>query len=205
MDLLDFNSIGGSALKVGSEKVVTVNLARIALEHHTEQEYLVALRDRVELICKVLDIIRHIIRRNVEKGLMPNFSKGLIDFEHLYSTVGVLGIYETMKTFGYTYQDELGNTFYKPSADAFGKKIFDVIHRTTDQFALDKDYLINCEQIPGETAAAKMMQADALLYPLTAVTDLPLYGNQFIPLGIKTTLAERIRIAALFDGYCNGG
>ena len=32
-----------------------------------------------------------------------------------------------------------------------------------------------------------------------------MYGNQFIPLGIKTTLQERIRIAAEFDGYCNGG
>ena len=34
---------------------------------------------------------------------------------------------------------------------------------------------------------------------------MPLYGNQFIPLGIKTTIVERIRIASLFDGYCNGG
>ena len=44
-----------------------------------------------------------------------------------------------------------------------------------------------------------------MLYPDTAVTDLPLYGNQFIPLGIKTTIKERIRIASLFDSYCNGG
>ena len=39
----------------------------------------------------------------------------------------------------------------------------------------------------------------------TVVKDLPLYGNQFIPLGIKTTLQERVRIASLFDSYCNGG
>ena len=44
-----------------------------------------------------------------------------------------------------------------------------------------------------------------MLYPLDVVKDLPLYGNQFIPLGIKTTLIERIRIASLFDSYCNGG
>ena len=30
-------------------------------------------------------------------------------------------------------------------------------------------------------------------------------GNQFIPLGIETTLQERVRIAAEFDSYCNGG
>ena len=110
-----------------------------------------------------------------------------------------------MKTFGYVTTDEFGNTFYTEKADAFGKKIFDVIHNTKDQFQLDKDYKINLEQIPGEQAAAKMQKADELLYPEDVVTDLPLYGNQFIPLGIKTTLQERVRIAALFDSYCNGG
>ena len=205
-DLGYFNSIGGTALKVGSVKVSTVNLARLALEHPgDEQGYLVALRDLVELDCKALDVVRYIIRRNVEKGLLPNFSKGLVDFEHLYNTVGVLGIFETMTTFGYTREDEFGNTFYTEKADAFGKKIFDVIHRTKDQFALDKDYKINLEQIPGETCALKFKQADELLYPDKVVKDLPLYGNQFIPLGIKTTLNERIRIASLFDSYCNGG
>ena len=204
-DLGYFNSIGGTALKVGSVKVSTVNLARIALESKNEQEYLVKLRDTVELDCKVLDVVRHIIERNVEKGLLPNFTKGLVDFEHLYNTVGIIGIYETMKTFGYTKEDEFGNTYYTPEADAFGKKIFEVIHRTKDQFALDKNYKINLEQVPGETAAVKMQKADMLLYPDTVIDDLPLYGNQFIPLGIKTTLNERIRIASLFDSYCNGG
>ena len=205
-DLGYFNSIGGTALKVGSVKVSTVNLARLALEHPKDEKgYLIALKDLVELDCKVLDVVRHIIERNVEKGLLPNFSKGLVDFEHLYNTVGFIGIYETMKTFGYIRKDEFGNTFYTSQADAFGKKIFEVIHRTKDQFALDKDYKINCEQIPGEQAAAKMQKADMYLFPDTVVDDLPLYGNQFIPLGIKTTIQERIRIASLFDSYCNGG
>ena len=205
-DLGYFNSIGGTALKVGSVKVSTINLARLALEHpNNEKDYLVALRDLVELDCKVLDAVRHIIQRNVEKGLLPNFSKGLVDFEHLYNTVGIIGIYETMKTFGYTREDEFGNVFYTEEADKFGKKIFEVIHRTKDQFALDKDYKINLEQIPGETCADKFQRADELLYPETVVKDLPLYGNQFIPLGIKTTIQERVRIASLFDSYCNGG
>ena len=76
-------------MKVGSVKVSTVNLARIALESATEQEFLVKLRDTVELNCKALDVVRHIIQRNVEKGLLPNFSKGLVDFEHLYNTIGM--------------------------------------------------------------------------------------------------------------------
>lgn len=205
-DLGYFNSIGGSALKVGSVKVSTVNLARLALEHpNDEEEYLTALQELVELDCKVLDAVRHIIERNVEKGLLPNFSYDIVDFEHLYNTIGIIGIYETMKTFGYTTTDELGNTFYTKDADTFGKKIFETLHRVKDNFAADKNYKINCEQIPGETAAAKMQLADEFFFPNTVVKDLPLYGNQFIPLGIKTTMVERIRIASLFDSYCNGG
>lgn len=204
-DLGYFNSIGGTALKVGSVKVSTINLARLALENHTEKDYLVALRDMVELDLKCLDVVRYIIKRNVDKGLLKNFSYGIVDFEHLYNTIGFIGIYETMKSFGYTKTDEMGDTYYTPEAEIFGKKIFDVIHTTKANFMLDKDYMINCEQIPGETAAAKLMKKDKFFYPNTVVDDLPLYGNQFIPLGIKTTLQERIRIASLFDKFCNGG
>ena len=204
-DLGYFNSIGGTALKVGSVKVNTVNLARLALENDTEEKYLAALGKLVWLDLEALDCVRHIIRRNVEKGLLKNFSLGLIDFEHLYNTVGFIGVYETMKTFGYTTQDEFGNTFYTEDAERFGKAIFDTIHSVKAEFAKDKDYQINCEQIPGETAAAKLMKKDAFFFPRSVVRDLPLYGNQFIPLGIKTTLQERIRIAAMFDGFCNGG
>ena len=204
-DLGFFSSIGGTALRVGSVKVSTINLARIAYESKTEQEYLVKLREITELDLKVLDIIRHIIIRNHEKGLLPNYCDGLIDIATQYNTIGIIGVFETMKKFGYTKEDEFGNTFYTEKADLFGKKIFDVITREKEQFILDKDYKVSIEQIPGEQAAAKMQKADELLYPDLVVKDLPLYGNQFMPLGIKATMKERIRVAALFDSYCGGG
>ena len=65
--------------------------------------------------------------------------------------------------------------------------------------------MINEEQIPGESAAAKLMKKDKFFYPNANIYDLPLYGNQFMPLGIQTTGQERIRVQALFDGFCNGG
>lgn len=204
-DLGYYNSIGGTALKVGSAKVSTINLARLALENGTEQEYLDALRNLVQLNLKALDCVRHIIERNVEKGFLKNFSLGIVDFEHLYNTVGFTGIYETMKSFGYTKTDEFGNTFYTKEAESFGEKIFDIIHSVSNDFKVEKGYMINCEQIPGETAAAKLMAKDKFFYPDTVIDDLPLYGNQFLPLGIQATLTERIRVASLFDSFCNGG
>ena len=203
---LYFNSIGGTALKVGSVKVSTLNIARLAYEYsNNEIKFLEALKELTELDLKILDAQRHIIKRNVEKGLLPNFSSGLIDFEHLYSTVGINGIYETIKTFGYTYVDEVGNTHYTEDAYKLGEDIFKIIRGCIDEFVKDKDYKVNVEQIPAEQAAVKLQTADKLLYPCKVVKDLPLYGNQWIPLGIKASVAERTKICAAFDSYCNGG
>ena len=202
---LYFNSIGGSALKVGSVKVSTLNIARLAYQSSSEQDFLVRLRNLTELNLKILDVQREIIKRNVDKGLLPSFSSGLVDFEHLYSTVGINGIYEALKTFGYTKVDEFGNTFYLPEAYTLGRRIFNVIRNCIDNFSLDKDYKFNIEQVPAEQAAAKMQAADKFLYPELVVEDLPLYGNQWIPLGIKATILERTKICAAFDSYCNGG
>lgn len=206
-DLGYFNSIGGTALKVGSVKVSTINLARLALDTYSEEEYLQELRVRTLSDIRALHIVRDIIRRDVEKGLLPNFSYRLVDFEHLYNTIGFIGIYETMKKFGYTYTDQFGNTYYTDKAESFGKKIFDVMREVADNFIKDNncDYMINTEQIPGESAASKLMNKDKFFYPNADIYDLPLYGNQFIPLGIKTTLQERVRIQAMFDKFCNGG
>lgn len=205
-DLGYFNSIGGTALKVGSVKVSTINLARIAYESDgDEKRFLKILRDRLSLNMKLLDVVRGIIKRNVEKDLLPNFNDGMLDFEHLYNTVGINGIYEVMKSFGYTVTDELGKTNYTADAYRFGKMIFETCHEAIAEFTADKDYMVNIEQVPGETAAIKFQQADTLLFPEQVVTDLPLYGNQWISLGIPASLKDRIDICAAFDGYCDGG
>ena len=206
-DLGYFNSIGGTALKVGSVKVNTINLARLALDTNSKEEYLEELKNRTLCAIRVLHVVRHIIKRDVEKGLLPNFSHGLVDFEHLYNTIGFIGIYETMKKFGFTYQDKLGNTYYTKEAEDLGREIFETMRSVADEFIKENncDYMINCEQIPGEQSAAKLMRKDKFFYPKANIYDLPLYGNQFMPLGIQTTLHERIRVQALFDSFCNGG
>lgn len=56
-----------------------------------------------------------------------------------------------------------------------------------------------------EQAAVKMQKADEYLFKKQVVKDLPLYGNQWIPLGIKATIYERTAICSAFDEYCNGG
>ena len=145
---LYFNSIGGTALKVGSVKVGTINFARLAYTSSTEEEFLQKLKDIALDNLKLLDVVRNIIKRNVEKGLLPTFSHGLIDFDHLYNTTGINGLYEAMRSFDYVYFDSFGNAFYKEEAYSFGEKIFKVLHETIEDFTKDKDYKGNIEQVP---------------------------------------------------------
>ena len=59
-----------------------------------------------------MDVIRHIIQRNIEKGLLPNYCEGGIEIEKQYSTCGILGLFEVIESFGYTQKDEFGNVSY---------------------------------------------------------------------------------------------
>ena len=199
-----FNSIGGSALEVGSIKVNTINLARLAYETTSEEEYLEALKGRVITCAKTLDVIRDIMKRNTEKGLLPNYALGIINMKSQYNTVGIIGVYEALQKFGYTYHDEFGNTYYTDEGVEFAKKILATITEIKDEFVKDKDYMMNIEQVPGERAAAVLMEKDKLFFP-NEKYDLPLYGNQWIPLGIKTTIAEKVRVSAILDKACSGG
>lgn len=203
-DLGYFNSIGGTALEVGSIKVNTINLARIAYETNDQESYLAELKGKTKLCLDALDAVRHIIKRNVEKGLLPNYSKHIMNMSSQYNTIGVIGIYETLQKFGLITKDEFGNTFYTDAGLDFAKKILATINSVKGEYVKDKDYSANIEEIPGERAAAVLMQKDMLFFP-DEKYELPLYGNQWIPLGIKTTLQEKIHLSAALDKACNGG
>ena len=200
-----FNSIGGTSLEVGSIKVNTINLARLSYENK-KADYLDALRDKVYLCLQVLHTIRDIIKKNIERGLLPNYTHKLINLQSQYSTIGIIGIYETLQKYRMVKKDELGYTYYTESGIEFAKSIFDTINEVKQQFIEENEigYSINIEQIPGERAASILMQKDKFFFPKEKY-ELPLYGNQWIPLGVKTTIDEKIKLSAILDKACNGG
>ncbi len=195
------NSIGGTALSIGSVKVNTINLMRIALEcEKDEKKYLTLLRKRALLCCKTLDVIRHIIQRNVEKGLLPNYQDGAIEMDKQYCTMGILGLFEAIEAFGYTTVDELGYTYYTDEGIEFASKIFDVLNDVKDSFT--DAYSFNIESVPAERAAVVLCQKDNLLYDLD---DKFIYSNQWIPLSTKCTIQEKLRLSSILDAKCSGG
>lgn len=196
------NSIGGTALSIGSVKVNTTNLMRIYYETGTDEEkYLELLKHRVELCCKTLDCVRHIIQRNIEKGLLPNYCDGGMEMSKQYNTVGILGLYEVIEAFGYTTTDELGYVSYTDRGIEFASKIFDVINNIKDKFT--NEYSINIESVPAERAAIILCQKDNALY--NPNSEKFIYSNQWIPLTTKCTIKEKLRLSSILDKRCGGG
>lgn len=199
-----FNSLGGTALEVGSVKVNTINLARIAYESKNTDNYIENLTKEVNLCCKTLDAVRHIIQRNAEKGLLPNYTHGIVNMKSQYNTIGILGIYEVLVHYGMTKTDKFGYVYYTDEGIEFAKQILKTITDVKNEFQSNVDYSINIEQVPAERAAAVLMEKDKVFFP-NEKYELPLYGNQWIPLGIKTTISEKVKLSAIMDKACSGG
>ena len=195
------NSIGGTALSVGSCRVSTINLVRIAYESEfNKKKYLKILKDRVLLNCKALYSMRYILQRNIEKGLLPNYQDGAIELDKQFCTIGGIGMYEVMDLFGFIDTDEFGNKSYSNEAVEFATQILDTMNEVKDNF--DCDFTFNIEMIPAENCAGVICTADNLLFEQDKYF---IYSNQWIPLTEQCTIQEKCRLGKLFDAKCGGG
>lgn len=195
------NSIGGTALSVGSCRVSTINLVRIAYESNLNQDkYIKILKSRVLLDCKALYSMRHILQRNIEKGLLPNYRDGAVELDKQFCTIGAIGMYEVMDMFGLIDTDEFGNKSYSEEAVRFATRILDTMNEVKDNFKCD--FSFNIEMIPAENCAGVICQADNLIYEQDRYF---IYSNQWIPLTEQCTIQEKCRLGSLFDAKCGGG
>ena len=195
------NSIGGTALSVGSCRVSTINLVRIAYESNfNKKNYLKILQNKTLLNCKALTSMRHILKRNIEKGLLPNYQDGAVELDKQFCTIGGIGMYEVMDLFGLIETDEFGCKSYSDEAIEFTTDILDTINSVKDSF--ECDFTFNVEMIPAENCAGVICQADNILFEQNKYF---IYSNQWIPLMEKCTIQEKCRLGSLFDKKCGGG
>jgi len=201
------NSIGGTALSVGSCRVNTINFVRIAYEvldgkelnektlPKIEDKYIKILRDRVDLCCKSLYSMRYILKRNIEKGLLPNYQEGALELDKQFCTIGGIGIYEVMDKFGLIHEDEFGYKSYSDEAVNFATRILDNLNEIKDTFferyniAKEDIFKFNHEEIPAENCAGLICNADNLIYDSNKYF---IYSNQWIPLMEKCTIKKNV-------------
>lgn len=193
------NSIGGSSLDIGSVVVTTLNLAGFAYQAKDEDDFFKILEHYERLAIDVNDVVRNIIKRNVEKKLLPNYAYNIMKFERQFNTIGINGVWEAAKHFGYVTVDEMGYHDYTPEGLKFVSSILDKINEIKDSYEFP--YSINVEQTPMENGAIKVAAKNSLLYK----SEEYITANQWIALKDKATIQTRTRASGILDTKCGGG
>lgn len=190
-----FNSFGSGSTKIGSLGVVTVNLPRLAYKYKDDKEgFLAALAETVEVVGKINNSKRHIVKRRIENNAQPLYNLGFMDISKQYSTCGLNGINEAI--------DLLGMNIVEEEGSAFAIEMFNTINTVNDRLQRQYKAPHNCEQTPSENSSIKLAKKDAILgYDI----GLEFYSNQFIPLIAKADMLDRIRLQGLFDKHFSGG
>lgn len=195
------SSIGGSLVEIGSVKVSTINLMRIALESKGNKEkFIKILTDRVKLNMMALDRVRYIINRNIEKKLLPNYSYHVINLEKQTTTNGLTAMFEAIREMGMTNIDEFGAASYTDEGLEFAKRIMDTVNELQDNSGYD--YNVSLEIIPAESANVKLCRKDNLIY--NRHEDF-IYSNQWVSLMSKCSIDERVRLSSQLDKKAGGG
>lgn len=197
------NSIGGSSISIGSIKVNTINFMRVALESKKDKvKFVEILKERTFDVIKLLDVQRSIIKRNIEKGLLPMYSYGLMEMKNQFSTIGVNAVADSIKYMGFIIKDEFGNDKWTDEGVEFLSEVLTLMNQWKEEN--DFDYSLNIELIPAEQTSVRFCDKDKLLFGEDEVNDY-IYANQFIPLKSNTTVDERIKLSAIFDKKFGGG
>lgn len=188
------NSFGAGGISIGSHRVVTLNLPRIAYEAEDNTDFLKRLEYNVKAAQDILAIHRQVIVDIINGGKLPLYTHQFMDINRQFSTIGFIGIYEACEIQGLNILDERGSNF--------AIKILDKINELNEQRTKLDGHIRNLEQIPGESAAIMFAKKDRLLF---SNHNYKLYGNQYIPLSKNVDMEDRIRIQGLMDVRTQGG
>lgn len=203
-DLGYTNTFGSGSSKIGSIGVVSINLPRIAKMSLDNNENFDKFLDRVKKITRVTGIInnskRKFLKDRAERGALPLYTLGFMEFDKQYSTTGFTGLYEAMSILGYDMLSDEGVVN--------AGKTLDAISEEYELMAKEFNAPHNTEQVPAESSSIKLAKKDKLLGIFDDKPEwyVPFYSNQFLPL-IKegVDLIDRIDVQGKLDQKCTGG
>lgn len=195
------DSFGNGGLNIGSHRVVTINLPRIALEvsiyDDAEEAFFEKLGYRLKQARDLLLIHREeILKRRVERGFLKFFDPkqvGWFSLDGMFSTFGINGVYEMCYYMGYDIKTEEGRNFVG--------KVLKYIEDYAKKVSKETGHSFNVEEIPAENTGTKLAAKDKLLF----CNDCKLYSNQFIPLMADVPIMDRLETEGKYMAILSGG
>lgn len=188
------DSFGNGGLNLGSHRVVTINLTRLARKTKTIDLFKESLKRAMYDSAKILVAHRALIKDRINQNFLQ-FFKPLkwLDLDTMFfSTIGFNGIYEAFKT--------LGIDLIQSQDEAI--ELFKYCNEILNDLAGEYQVPFNLEQIPGEGAAINLAKKDRVYF---GDNESVLYSNQFVPLWENIDLISRAKIDGKLSKFFGGG
>lgn len=159
LDLRELRKKGGgffgSGESTGSIGVVTLNLPRIAYLSSTKEEFYSMLDKYMDIAARSLDTKRKVINRLLEEGLYPYTKRYLGAFNNHFSTIGLVGMNETILNAKWIDSD-----ITKPKGRDFSIEVLNHMRDRLSDYQEMYGDLFNLEATPAESTTYRFAKHD---------------------------------------------
>ena len=159
LDLRELRKKGGgffgSGESTGSIGVVTLNLPRIAYLSSTKEEFYSMLDKYMDIAARSLDTKRKVINRLLEEGLYPYTKRYLGAFNNHFSTIGLVGMNETILNSKWIDSD-----ITKPEGRDFSIEVLNHMRDRLSDYQEMYGDLFNLEATPAESTTYRFAKHD---------------------------------------------
>lgn len=159
LDLRELRKKGGgffgSGESTGSIGVVTLNLPRIAYLSSTKEEFYSMLDKYMDIAARSLDTKRKVINRLLEEGIYPYTKRYLGAFNNHFSTIGLVGMNETILNAKWIDSD-----ITKPEGRDFSIEVLNHMRDRLSDYQEMYGDLFNLEATPAESTTYRFAKHD---------------------------------------------
>lgn len=159
LDLRELRKKGGgffgSGESTGSIGVVTLNLPRIAYLSSSKEEFYGMLDKYMDIAARSLDTKRRVINRLLEEGLYPYTKRYLGAFNNHFSTIGLVGMNETILNAKWIDSD-----ITKPEGRDFSIEVLNHMRDRLSDYQEMYGDLFNLEATPAESTTYRFAKHD---------------------------------------------
>jgi ribonucleoside-triphosphate reductase len=162
----------GFGESTGSIGVVTINIPRIGYLSKDDSDFFERLDSMIYLAKQSLEIKRKVVSRNMDAGLLPFSKRYLGNFDHHFSTIGLVGMNEACLNF-------LGKDIASEEGKKLSVKVLDFMRDRIREFQEETGHIYNLEATPAEGTSYRFAKLDRQQYPkiITAGEKEPYYTN----------------------------
>ncbi len=198
LDLRELRKKGGgyfgSGESTGSIGVVTLNLPRMAYLAESEAEFYEMLDKYMDIAARSLDIKRSVISRLMGEGLYPYTRRYLGTFDNHFSTIGLVGMNETIENAKWLSGDITGEEGRKFSAD-----VLNHMRERLSDYQEQYGALFNLEATPAESTTYRFAKHDVEEFAniITAAKhgEAPYYTNSsHLPVGYTDDIFDALEM-----------